>query len=102
MRSALVFISLVLFLRPAHAQTSYTWNGSLSSSWNTAANWTPNGIPGAADNVTIVTGSRTCQLTATTTINNFTLTSGTLDLAGDTLTTGTTATFTSGTVQNGS
>src|ERR1700722_10175020 len=103
MRSTLVFISLVLFLRPAHAQTSYTWNGSLSSSWNTAANWTPNGIPGAADNVTMVTGSRTCQLPATTTINNFTLTSGTLDLAGDTLTTtGTTATFTSGTVQNGS
>lgn len=33
--------------------TSYTWNGSVSSDWGTAANWTPNGVPGAVDNVTI-------------------------------------------------
>lgn len=33
--------------------TSYTWNGSTSSDWATAANWTPNGVPGAVDNVTI-------------------------------------------------
>lgn len=33
--------------------TSYTWNGSTSSDWGTATNWTPNGIPGAVDNVTI-------------------------------------------------
>lgn len=92
---------LLTFLQPISAQTSYTWNGSLSTSWNTAGNWTPNGIPGAADNVTIVTGSHTCQLNATTTINNFTLTSGTLDMGSDTLTTGTAATFTNGTVQNG-
>jgi hypothetical protein len=32
---------------------SYTWNGSTSSDWNTATNWTPNGIPGIIDNVTI-------------------------------------------------
>ncbi len=92
---------LLTFLQPISAQTSYAWNGSISSSWNTAGNWTPNGIPGAADNVTIVTGSHTCQLNATSAINNFTLTSGTLDMGGDTLTTGTAATFTSGTAQNG-
>jgi hypothetical protein len=101
MRPILLFIILLTFLQPISAQTSYTWNGSLSSSWNTAGNWTPNGIPGTADNVTIVTGSHTCQLNATTTINNFTLTSGTLDMGGDTLTTSTAATFTSGTAQNG-
>lgn len=33
--------------------TSYTWNGSVSSDWGTAANWTPNGVPGSVDNVTI-------------------------------------------------
>ena len=85
-----------------HAQTSYTWNGALSSAWNTPGNWTPNGIPGSADNVTIVTGSNTCMLTTGQSINNFTLTSGTLDLGGTTLTiNGATVTFTKGTVQNG-
>jgi len=101
MRPILLFISLLIFLQPISAQTSYTWNGSLSSSWNTAGNWTPNGIPGAADNVTIVTGSHTSQLNATTAVNDFTLTSGTLDMGGDTLTASTAATFTSGTAQNG-
>src|ERR1700722_916759 len=101
MRPILLFISLLIFLQPISAQTSYTWNGSLSSSWNTGGNWTPNGIPGAADNVTVVTGSHACQLNVTTTINNFTLTSGTLHMGSDTLNTNTAATFTSGTVQNG-
>ncbi|HRG59556.1 MAG TPA: hypothetical protein PK323_11410, partial [Bacteroidia bacterium] len=32
---------------------SYTWNGSTSNDWNTAANWTPNGVPGIIDNVVI-------------------------------------------------
>jgi hypothetical protein len=32
---------------------AYTWNGSTSSAWNTAANWTPNGVPTAANNVKI-------------------------------------------------
>src|ERR1700761_5621572 len=86
----------------ARAQTSYTWNGSLSSAWNTPGNWTPSGVPGSADNVTIVTGSNICQLSLNQNIGNFTLTSGTLDLGGNTLTlNGTTATFTKGTVQNG-
>src|SRR6202000_2854033 len=58
--------------------------------------------PGSVDNVTIVTGSNTCQLSANQTIGNFTLTSGILDLGGKTLTVnGATATFTKGTVQNG-
>jgi hypothetical protein len=100
-RPLLIATWLTLFFA-AHAQTSYTWNGSLSSAWNTAGNWTPNGIPGSADNVTIVTGSNTCQLTASQSIGNFTLTSGTLDLGGATLTiNGATVTFTKGTVQNG-
>jgi hypothetical protein len=36
---------------------SYTWNGSTSNDWNTAANWTPNGIPGIIDNVLINTSA---------------------------------------------
>lgn len=32
---------------------NYVWNGTTSNDWNTATNWTPNGIPGIIDNVTI-------------------------------------------------
>ncbi|MFZ4521018.1 MAG: T9SS type A sorting domain-containing protein [Bacteroidales bacterium] len=40
--------------------TNYAWNGSASNDWATPTNWTPNGIPGALDNVTIgVPGSNT-------------------------------------------
>ena len=28
---------------------NYTWNGSVSTDWNTAANWTPVGLPAATD-----------------------------------------------------
>src|SRR6185437_14690747 len=102
MKRPLLVATLMTLLCAVRAQTSYTWNGSLSSAWTTAGNWTPNGIPGSADNVTIVTGSNTCQLTASQSIGNFTLTSGALDLGGTTLTiNGATVTFTKGTVQNG-
>ncbi len=102
MRSILLFVVLFTVLQTAQSQTSYTWNGSLSTSWTTAANWSPSGVPGALDDVKIVTGSNICVLSTSTAINNITLTSGTLDLNGGTLTVnGTTATFSSGTVQNG-
>ncbi len=101
-RSILLCVFLVIALQALRAQTNYTWNGSTSTSWNTATNWTPNGIPGPADNVTIVTGSNNCKLGGSTSINNLTLTSGTLDMNGGTLTVnGTTVQFTAGIVQNG-
>jgi Secretion system C-terminal sorting domain len=101
-RSILLCGFLVIALQALQAQTNYTWNGTASTSWNTATNWTPNGIPGSADNVTVVTGGNNCKLGASTSINNLTVTSGTLDMNGGTLTVnGTTAQFTTGTVQNG-
>ncbi len=33
----------------------YTWQGSQSADWMTAANWMPNGVPGVGDNVTFDT-----------------------------------------------
>lgn len=36
--------------------TVKTWNGSSSTIWNTAANWTPNGIPTSSDCVVVPTG----------------------------------------------
>src|SRR5579872_2434014 len=100
-RSILLCGLAVIALQSLHAQINYTWVGAVSTSWNTATNWAPNGIPGPADNVTVVSGN-VCKLGASTSINNLTLTSGTLDMNGGTLTVnGTTAQFTTGTEQNG-
>src|SRR5580704_7455596 len=93
---------LIAAAQSMQAQIAYTWTGASSTSWNTATNWAPNGVPGAADNVTIVTGGNTCKLGASVSINNLTLTSGTLDLNGGVFTvSGPNAQFTAGTVQNG-
>jgi hypothetical protein len=103
MKGLILFCGLLIVVtQTVQAQVSYTWTGASSTSWNTATNWAPNGVPGAADNATIVTGGNTCKLGASVSINNLTLTSGTLDLNAGTLTvSGTTAQFTAGTVQNG-
>jgi hypothetical protein len=93
---------IIVCIQTANAQVSYTWNGSVSTGWNTPGNWTPAGVPGSADNVTIVTAANSCLMPANETIANFKLTSGTLDMGSFTLTIGgSTATFTAGTVQNG-
>lgn len=33
--------------------TDFTWNGSADTTWINPANWTPNAVPGATDNVTV-------------------------------------------------
>lgn len=81
------------------AQTSYTWTGTTSTNWNTNTNWSPGGIPGATDHVTIVTGSNVCALAGNTTVTNVTMTSGTLNVGTYTFTSTGTANFRAGTVQ---
>ena len=83
------------------AQTSYTWNGGTSTDFATGTNWTPNGVPGSGDNITIVTGSNTCKLDGNRTVNNLTMTSGTLDLETYTITVGNNSTLNGGTVEDG-
>jgi len=73
-------VNAFLIFQTAFSQTSYTWNGSTGTDFATAANWTPNGVPGSGDDITIVTGSNTCQLDGNRTVNKVTVTSGTLDL----------------------
>src|SRR5258708_13130637 len=100
MKGLVLAFCLGIFLH-GHTQTSYTWKGTISTSWSVAANWLPSGVPAAADNVTIVTGGNTCVLPGATSINNLTVTSGVLDLAGAILTvSGPNASFTGGTVHN--
>ena len=49
----LILSCLIIGSLSLHAQK--TWDGSSSSDWNTAANWTPSGVPTASDGVTITT-----------------------------------------------
>ncbi len=81
--------------------TSYTWNGATSTSWATSTNWTPNGVPGAADNVTIVTATNQPTYNGIAGVTNITMTSGTLNLGGYTLNVSGAGTFNGGTVSNG-
>ncbi len=91
----------VCFLFFSKAQVNYTWNGSTSTSWATNTNWTPNGIPGSVDNVTIVAGANNCNLVANTSISNITITSGTLNMGGFSLNASGNGIFTSGVISNG-
>jgi hypothetical protein len=67
--------------------TSYVWNGVTSTDWNIATNWTPNGNPGALDDVTInVQVPNACILPAgSVTVSSLTLNgTGNLQLAAGT------------------
>ena len=86
MKNLLSLSALLLFFAQTIAQTTYTWDGSSSSAWATAANWTPSGTPTATDHVIIVNASNDPVLSANVTVANFTITGGGLDLNGDTIT----------------
>ncbi|GIV33429.1 MAG: hypothetical protein KatS3mg031_0964 [Chitinophagales bacterium] len=62
---------------------AYTWNGGVGN-WGTAANWTPNGVPGANDKVLITSG--TCNLDANVTVSHFEMSGGVFNQNSFTLT----------------
>jgi len=80
----------------APAAGTFVWNGSVSSNWNNTNNWTPNGVPGATNNV-IITGTGVANILninsdrtvanfelAGSSQNSFNLTSGnTLTITGN-------------------
>ncbi|MGA2558007.1 MAG: Ig-like domain-containing protein, partial [Verrucomicrobiota bacterium] len=61
--------------------TNYTWTGAVSSDWFTPGNWSPNGVPGVLDNVTIANGG-TVNVGGSATVNNINFNSGTLQGPG--------------------
>lgn len=83
---------------------AFTWNGSVSSDWNTSANWTPAGIPGLGDDVTINAsgGAFDPAWDELPGIRNITMSARTFDLNGFALQITGTAVFSGGTVSNGS
>jgi Secretion system C-terminal sorting domain len=72
-------LSLLIFFFALTIQTAKAidYTSAATGNWNVAANWSPAGIPGAGDNVTVTT--HTITLTQNETCNNITLngTSGT-------------------------
>lgn len=101
MRSSL-FIAILFFFFgiSSYAQT---WNGSVSSAWNTAANWTPATIPGAGNDVTINNAAAPNQpiLPSDLTIRDLNISDGILDLASFTLTITRNANISGGTILQG-
>ena len=95
---------------PAFAQTTYYWHGTTNTNWATATNWSTNtttpsvssAVPATTDNVVILNRTNLPTLDQARTVNNFTLTSGTLNLSTFALTINGTATFTAGAANNGS
>lgn len=98
--SSIVYCSLII-APTGLAQTSRTWDGSSGTDWNTAANWTPSGVPATIDHVTIPNTTNKPVLDGNVTIANFSITGGELDLDGDTLTVNGTLSMTGGVVKDG-
>jgi len=78
---AIVLVAASAGVMTARAQ-SYAWNGG-TGSWDTDTQWTPNGVPGAGDAVTVAGGDIT--LPAAVTVSSLKL-SGTVTLSGEAVT----------------
>ncbi len=85
----------------SYAQTTYTWNGSVSSAWSNSSNWTPSGVPSGSDAVIINSSSNNPLYDGSSTPSTFTINSGTLDINGYNLTINGTVTLNGGTLTNG-
>tara|TARA_B100000809_G_C15128252_1_gene527221 strand:+ start:1441 stop:1770 length:330 start_codon:yes stop_codon:yes gene_type:complete len=72
--TSLVTLIISVFLCQNINAVNRTWSGPNNGNFNTAGNCTPAGIPGAADNVTITNGNMVINMSASRTINNFTVT----------------------------
>jgi hypothetical protein len=72
---------------PAESPVGKSWNGSISVDWHNHANWTPNGVPTAGDDVTIpIAPNHPRVYTNDAVVRNLTINSGvTLDLTNRTL-----------------
>lgn len=81
---------------PAAHATSYNWTGNSSIAWSLASNWSPVGIPGAADSVTIK-GNATVDLATNITVASLTMSPGAVLQGSGTVTVANTLTSTDAT-----
>jgi hypothetical protein len=81
MKSVIYTLFIVLILASVViSQVKYTWNGG-TGIWQTASNWSPNGVPGATD--TVVINSGTIPSDQNVTVASIYLNSGTINGAGN-------------------
>ena len=82
-----IYLLIICIMVTIGAVTAQTWNGSVSTDWNTAGNWT-GGVPVAAGNVTIPGAApRYPLLASNVTINSIDMQAGSqLDVNGFSLT----------------
>ncbi|HVW14736.1 MAG TPA: YDG domain-containing protein [Mucilaginibacter sp.] len=53
---------------------SYVWTGATSTDWSTSTNWSPNGVPGTTDNVSIPCTVNTPTVNKNSAVNTITFT----------------------------
>jgi hypothetical protein len=83
----------------AKAGVAYSWNGSSDSLWTNASNWTPNGVPSSADDITIPSTPRIPVLNDHVTVNGLNLsTNAQIDFNGFDVTVANSFTSNAGTV----
>lgn len=97
------FLFVLMSLLPfASKAVSYTWIGGVSTEWGNASNWSPStGTPDFGDDVTIQSGTFSPVFEEIAGLNNFTINSGSLNLAGFTLSISGSSNFNGGNISNG-
>jgi hypothetical protein len=103
MRSKVVILVFILVIYLIEISLGQTWNGSASSNWNTASNWTPATVPGAGNDVIINNPVSPNQptLPGNISVRDLTINNGVLNLANFTLTVTRNATISGGVISNG-
>ncbi|UPT68644.1 MAG: hypothetical protein M0D57_08495 [Sphingobacteriales bacterium JAD_PAG50586_3] len=102
MKNIAIVLSLLICTLELSAQTSRTWTGSSSTDWNTAGNWSPSGVPSSSDHIILNTASGNQPvLDANRSITNITVSAGTIDVNGYTLTVTGSTNLTGGNINNG-
>jgi hypothetical protein len=62
--------------RATSSSSTNTWNGSSSTAWGTASNWSLNAIPGACDNIIIPNVTNNPIVTGAISVNSITIQNG--------------------------
>lgn len=74
LRALFVAVAVSLALTSPLFAVAKAWTGATNNLWNTATNWNPNGVPVAADDVTLGSGSnKAISLDVNATMHNLTV-----------------------------
>lgn len=101
LKSLLLTILFTISVINLSSQVTYTWNGTVSSEWNNGSNWTPLGPPSNSDHVVINTTANDPVLSNDVSLEDFSINSGALNLAGFTITSEGRHSFSGGNILNG-